>query len=379
MPNRLSLVRTAFRPKAARRCTDPPDLQIADALPDPCWLYDLQAGRFVHVNAAFRRCWGGDGADGGLSVGHWLARVHADDRAPVQAALERLADGGGYALEYRALDRCGATRWIAEDARCVDAAPGETRHVFGIARDISARKAREEALQDELRRKDELLAVLMHELRTPLQAISAAGATLPASHAAAARIIGRQVQHMARLVDDLGEATRIAHHRVHLQFEDVDLRGVLREAIAALQAGADGRQPALQLHAPDDEVRVRADPARLLQVFGNLLHNALKFSPAGSCVQVWIAPDRAAGEVTVSVVDEGAGIAPDALDSVFGLFVQEPSAPTRLRGGLGIGLAVVRQLVELHGGQVSAHSAGRGRGSRFDVTLPAQAPPAARR
>lgn len=374
MQPRLSLVRAALQPRFSRRADDPIQVRVADALPDPCWLYDVQAAHFVGINAAFVQCWG----DGAISVGCWLDRVHADDRPAVQAALQRLARGERYAIEYRATDPDGTPRWIGEDVRPVGTPAGEPRQMLGVSRDVTAGKGRELALQDELRRKDAFLAVLMHELRTPLQTLRTAGAILAASQAAPARIIERQVQHMARLVDDLGEATRITHHREHLQFEDVDLVAAVREAIDALQAGFDARQVALRLRAPGCAVGVRGDPARLAQVFNNLLHNAVKFSPAGGHVDVCIAQDAAAEEVTVSIRDEGVGIDPDALESVFDLFVQEADAPTRLRSGLGIGLSVVRRLVELHGGRVSAHSRGRGCGSRFDVTLPLRTPAPAR-
>lgn len=370
MPPRLTLIRAMHHPRFSPGRGDSPDVRLVDAMPDPCWIYDPQARRFVCTNAAFVQCWGGEPEEGAAAVERWLQRVHADDRAAVQAALQRLADGESYSIEYRATDRSGAARWIAEDARFIGAPPGEPRLVLGISRDITARKQRELALQDELRRKDEFVAVLMHELRTPLQAIRTAGAILSAAQAAPARIIERQVQHLARLVDDLGECTRLTHHREHLQFEDVDLPGLVREAIDALRVGFDTRRLEFRLRVPDGAVLVRADPARLAQVFNNLLHNAMKFSPAVGCIEVCITQDRRADEVTVSIGDQGIGIAPDALESVFGLFVQEADAPARLRGGLGIGLSVVRRLVELHGGRVRAHSRGRGCGSRFDVTLP---------
>lgn len=371
MPYRLTLVRSLLQGATGRRGVESLDPRVADALADPCWLYDPHAERFDFVNAAYAQRWGGADEEGGLTVERWLDRVHADDRAAVQRALRRLACGEGYSIEYRAVDRSGAALWIGEDARFVDA-PGQV--VVGVSRDITARKGRELALQDEVRRKDEFLAVLMHELRTPLQAISAAGAVLPQEQAYSARIIERQVKHLSRLVDDLGESTRLTHRKVHLQLETVDLRGVVHEAIDAVRAGLDARKVELRLAVSDGDVCVRADPSRLSQVFNNLLHNAVKFSPVGGCVEVCITRSIRADEATVSISDEGVGIEPGALDSVFDLFVQEAAAPARLRGGLGIGLSVVRRLVELHGGRVSAHSDGRGSGSRFEVTLPALTP-----
>lgn len=376
-----SMLHRAVQLRARERAPAPDagPAPIADALPEACWLYAPESGQFTYVNPAFVRRWGGCAEAPGACLERWLDRVVADDRDAVQAALQGLAQGRSYAIEYRALDRCGATLWIAEDARFAATAPGAPRLVVGLSRDISAHRRAQQALQDALQRKDEFLAVLMHELRTPLQAIRAAGAVLPRADASSARIIERQVRHLARLVDDLGEATRITHGKVHLQLETVDLRAVVQCALDDVHAGVEARPLQLRLLAPDTPVWVRADPARLAQVFNNLLHNAVKFSVAGGRVEVRIGGAPGSDEATVSVRDEGVGIAAEAVDSVFDLFTQQADAPTHGRDGLGIGLSVVRGLVELHGGRVTVHSDGRGTGSRFDVTLATVPAPGAAR
>lgn len=348
---------------------------IAEALPDACWLHTPHDGRFTYVNPAFVRRWGGRVDDPCASAQCWLHRVHRDDRDAVRAALDGLAHGQAYAIEYRAHDDGGATLWIAEHTCFVRTPDGQPRQVFGIARDITLSKRSERELQLAIRRKDEFLAILMHEMRTPLQAILAASQVQAGLHSAPARIIARQVQHLVRLVDDLAESTRVTQRKVHLQLETVDLRDVVQGAIDALHSLFDDRQLQVRLMAPAQGVWVHADPARLAQVFNNLLHNAAKFSPLGGRVDVALSRAPWSRQATVSVRDHGIGIPPESLASVFDLFVQADGRPGALRGGLGIGLSVVRSLVELHGGQVSVHSEGRGTGSRFDVTLATVAAP----
>lgn len=350
---------------------------MAEALPDTCWLFDPHARHFVLANAAGLRRAGCSEAELRASPQSWLTRVHADDRPAVQAALAGLAEGRPYSLQYRCTDADGATSWIEEQTRFVGRLQDAGCRVVGLSRDITAHKRFECGLQAALDSKDEFLAILMHELRTPLQSIRAASEVLKKTQSSPARIIERQVQQLTRLVEDLGESTRVTHGRVHLRPEKLNLRRVLQDAIDGLRAGFDERQLAVQFEAPAVDVWVHGDPARLAQVFGNLLHNAAKFSAADGAVFVTIARVAGAPAVTVSVRDEGAGIASDSLDAVFDLFTQRTPTPARLRSGLGIGLSVVRSLVELQGGHVTVHSDGPGTGSCFVVTLPVVDAPAA--
>lgn len=385
MSSPMTTVRSVLRRAAELRTlprlavAEAPLARLAKALPDACWLYDTQARRFNYVNPAFTRRWGATAQELCASPERWLCKVHGDDRAAVRAAVQGLSRGESYTIEYRATDSVGAELWIEEDARFVETPSGATPQMVGISRDITRHRRAERALHDASQRKDEFLAILMHEMRTPLQSIRTASMLLPQPDASAARIIERQVKHLARLVDDLGESTRVSQRKVHLQIETVNLRSVVLEAIDAQRSGFDAQRLTVRLNAPEAPVWVRADPARLVQVCDNLLHNAAKFSAAGSSVEVSIARPPGSREVTISVCDHGAGIACEALDSVFDLFAQGAAAPARLRHGLGIGLSVVRGLVELHGGRVAVHSDGPGTGSRFDVTLNAVAAPGAAR
>jgi signal transduction histidine kinase len=246
---------------------------------------------------------------------------------------------------------------------------------------VDGLRSSEEALRAADRRKDEFLAMLGHELRNPLAPIllgvqllrlRSDGGT-EEEHA----VIERQVRHVARLVDDLLDVSRITRGKVQLQRAPVEISAVLAGAIDIVRPLYEERSHALYVDAPRDGLLVDADAVRLVQVMANLLTNAAKYSEPGGRVDVTAARDG--GDVVVSVRDRGAGIGPEMLGRVFDLFEQGERALDRAQGGLGVGLTVARSLVELHGGRISAHSDGPGRGSTFVVRLPAisLAPPAA--
>jgi len=237
-------------------------------------------------------------------------------------------------------------------------------------------RTRVKALAAANRRKDEFLATLSHELRSPLASIqnavhlltltSQAGET-PARQGAQA-LIERQVRRMTRLVEDLLDVSRIRQGRLRLQRERMDLRLVVRNAIETLQSDIKERNHRLAVALPDAPVWLEADPWRLEQVFVNLLANAAKYTDAGGELAVWM--HTRDGQVMVRIRDSGIGIAPDSLPHIFDLFRQTEEATVRSRSGLGIGLALVRNLIMSHGGSVTAASAGLGKGSEFTVRLP---------
>jgi PAS domain S-box-containing protein len=221
-----------------------------------------------------------------------------------------------------------------------------------------------------------ILRTLGHELRNPLAPLANAARILErtctdARSAQAVRIVDRQLAVLQRLTDDLLEASRVASGKVHLQPELLDLRQLAAEAAESLQPAALAQGLSLQALLPDGPVLVQADPQRLQQVVLNLLGNALKYTPAGGTVWVkTILEDR---EAVLRVEDTGIGISPEMLPRIFELFTQDVEAERLVPGGLGVGLALVRNFVELHGGTVQARSNGRGRGSEFTVRLPAAA------
>lgn len=227
-----------------------------------------------------------------------------------------------------------------------------------------------------VRQRDAFLAMLGHELRNPLGAIgnAVALATRSAGQGADAgigrqlRIIERQVQVLTRLVNDLLDVSRVTSGKVVLQRQPVDLVALLERLVAQLQGTARDQRLHLSLSADAEPLRVFGDPVRLEQIFTNLLGNALKYTPARGRIEVSI--QREGGEAAVRVVDSGVGIAPEVLPHVFELFAQAGTTIDRSQGGMGVGLTLVRSLVQLHGGSASAESDGPGLGSAFTVTLP---------
>ena len=224
------------------------------------------------------------------------------------------------------------------------------------------------------RRKDEILAMVSHELRSPLAAIHHAVRLLanPAGETSARQkmqaLIERQVHRMTQLVDDLLDVSRISSGRLQLQRERTDLRAVVGHAIETLESDLTARQHRLATELPEAPVWLQADPFRLEQVFVNLLANASRYTDAGGQLSLWM--HTRDGEAIVRVRDSGIGIAREALPHVFDLFKQAHEADSRSKEGLGVGLAVVRHLVELHGGRVTVASAGCGQGTEFTVRLP---------
>jgi PAS domain S-box-containing protein len=240
--------------------------------------------------------------------------------------------------------------------------------------DITERKRAEEALRDADRRKNEFLAVLSHELRNPLAPIRSSVYLLrhaePGSERArrARDVIERQTEHLTRLVDDLLDVTRIARGKIELRRSPVDLRDVMLRAAEDFRAMIEERGVALRPIVPAEKVWVSADATRITQVAGNLLHNAAKFTRGGD--EVTLSLRVAGGEAEIRVRDTGSGIDPALLPHVFDAFVQGERGLARTEGGLGLGLALVKGIAELHGGTVAAESPGSGKGTEFVVRLP---------
>ncbi|MBI1903192.1 MAG: response regulator [Planctomycetia bacterium] len=261
-------------------------------------------------------------------------------------------------------------------------------HTSKLEEEIAQRRRLESELRQQAaqlaeadRRKDEFLAMLGHELRNPLAPIQSAVEMMklralddPALERAR-DIVERQVHHMTRLLDDLLDVARITRGKIRLAKEPIELAVIVAQAVETCRPLIEARQHRLSVGLPADAVWLAGDATRLVQVVANLLHNAAKYTEPGG--QIWLAGERDGGEVVVRVRDTGVGIAADMVPRVFDLFVQAVRAPDRSEGGLGIGLTLVRRLVEMHGGTVAAESAGLGRGSEFVVRLPALvAPPA---
>jgi signal transduction histidine kinase len=244
------------------------------------------------------------------------------------------------------------------------------RSNIALQAQVAERNRAEQALKEADRRKDEFLAILAHELRNPLAALSASARLLgmqsqkPEYSAMASGAIQRQVTHMARLLDDLLDVSRISHGLMQLQRDRADMADLVRSAVEMVRPQLEAKQQTMGVALSGEPAPVMADAVRMIQVLANLLNNAVKYTPNGGNIDVQLSASTRS--VSVSVRDNGIGIAPAMLDQVFGMFYQAGKS----QGGLGIGLALVKGLVDLHGGSVKALSGGEGRGTEFLLTLP---------
>jgi PAS domain S-box-containing protein len=325
----------------------------------------------------------------------WLSCVLPEDREAVDAAIDRSIETGDFAAEFRIQRRDdGEVRWMHARGKVHFSGAGEPERMIGIHVDVTELKRAEEGLRQahaELRdtnakleeadrRKNEFLAMLSHELRNPLAPIRNSLYVLDRAEPdceqarRAKAVIERQVQQMTRLVSDLLDVSRISCGKIELQRTRVDLRDVVGSALEDHRSVFQDRSIEVRSELPAEEVWVDGDAARLGQALGNLLHNAVKFSHRGGTVSVCL---RQRGQLAeLAVRDSGVGIAPDMLVRVFQPFTQADMALDRSAGGLGLGLALVKGLVELHGGRVEAHSEGAEKGSVFTALLPTAAAPA---
>jgi signal transduction histidine kinase/ActR/RegA family two-component response regulator len=278
-------------------------------------------------------------------------------------------------MELDLVCRGRATRKLLYHARPLFDEQGKVRGSVGACLDVTSRRQAEEALQEANRRKDEFLATLAHELRNPLAPLRNAlelmkrGDGDQALQEQARSIMERQLTHMVRLVDDLLDLGRITRGKVQLRKERVDLEAVLHSAIETARPAIEGQGHELNVRLPPQPLHLDADPTRLSQIVANLLNNAAKYTERGG--HIWLSAEPQDGVIAISVRDTGIGMPPESLPKIFEMFSQAAPALQRSHGGLGIGLALVRGLVELHGGTVEAHSAGLGKGSEFIVRLPA--------
>ncbi|MEP7058813.1 MAG: PAS domain-containing protein [Caldimonas sp.] len=324
----------------------------------------------------------------GRSPSEFLGKSHAEVGMPEElcamwgAALRKVFETGQVGRNRFSITSIADTESFF-DARLVPefGADGRVESVLSIASDVTeheladaARRVAEEALREADRRKDEFLATLAHELRNPLAPIRNAIEIMhltrePGVHANARSIIERQVRQMVHLVDDLLDVSRISQGKVDLRRQLVDVAALVEAAVETSRPLIDaaGHELTIRLPAPRT-LMVDADVTRLTQIIANLLNNAAKYTPQGGRIEV--GAERDDGFAVIGVQDSGLGIPPEMLPRVFDMFAQVDRSLERAQGGLGIGLALVKTLVELHGGSVQVQSAGRGQGSSFKVRLP---------
>jgi len=347
-------------------------------------------GRFIRVNDAFCAICGYSPEE--LAALTCADITHADDRADADALIAQVLAGVSprAMIENRYLRKDGALVWVQTSVSMTRDAAGAPLHLIVLAQDITAQvhsraaiAESERRLRESDRRKDEFLAQLAHELRNPLAPIRNA-AQLLGFHGAGVRdhawvrdVIERQVSHLTRLIDDLLDVSRVTRGKLELRNAPVALHAVVAAAVETANPVVAQHGHELIVSLPDEPVHLHGDLVRLAQVLTNLITNAAKYSAFGQPITLRAEVEQANGgasrALAVRVKDNGVGIPAAALPHVFDMFYQVEASLERSRGGLGIGLSLARRLVELHGGSVSAHSDGPGKGSEFVVRLPVHA------
>jgi len=313
--------------------------------------------------------WQGEGA---------FDAIHPEDRARViHQWRECIQSKQPFSAEYRLKMADGSYRWSLARAVPVVVPDGKVREWVGMNRDVHERKQSEDIERNANRRKDEFIALLAHEIRNPLAPLRNGIEVLKSgpqneSHRAL-EMMDRQVRHMVRLIDDLLDVSRISQGKLDLRLEKLDLREVLRQSVEAVRPAAQAKRQVLAVSLPSAPLWVDGDPVRLTQVVMNLLNNAVKYS--GEESGIWLTAEREGHTHVVNVRDTGQGIATDMRPRIWDLFLQGGGRVERIEGGLGIGLTLVKRLVELHNGSVDVQSEGVGAGSEFSVRLPVAAPP----
>jgi two-component system CheB/CheR fusion protein len=306
-----------------------------------------------------------------------------------------LDDGESYDVEYRLRTKCGEYRWFRARGQAVWDSADRAVRMAGSITDLTKQKQEEAVVErytakiqranETLRiaeaearkavvKRDQFLAMLSHELRNPLSAIMSGVGVLDhkdADHEAVAgarQIIRRQVHHMSRLLDDLLDIARITQGKIDFRKKVLDLNELIFQGVQAMQPAMEARRQLLSVIPALGPVMVEGDPTRLLQIVDNLLTNASKYTPSEGAICLEL--KKVADDCVLCVRDNGRGIDPEMLVEIFDMFFQSNEAIDRSDGGMGVGLTLVRTLVEMHGGTVTAHSEGVGHGSQFEIKLP---------
>lgn len=336
------------------------------------WSLDPATGSFI-VSAEVRELLRLP-ADAPFTLQAFLGQIHPKDRPGVKARLDTaMRETSPFHAELRVLLPRGKIRWLAARAEPY-AATDRDRRLLGVMQDISKRRSMEETLRAADRRKDEFLAMLAHELRNPLMPVRNAAELLRQIDPddprlrKVARMIERQTAHMERLVEDLADITRIATGRLELRRQTSSLADILAQALELARPRIEERRQDLDLRLFTNSAHLDCDPVRLCQVFSNLLDNAAKYTDEGGKISLQARVE--ATHAIIRVSDTGRGIAPEELSQLFDGLARNRPRPAPPLAGLGLGLSIVKRLVDLHGGKVSAKSPGIGQGSTFTVQLP---------
>jgi two-component system CheB/CheR fusion protein len=353
---------------------------LLSSVPDAIYFKDAR-GRFIRANHALAARLGlQDPREAVGKTGFELPGYeHALSGHQQDDAVLRSGVAQHYQLERRE-GSDGQDAWDLVTRLPLSDTDGGVVGIIGIFRDVTEQKNNQQKIHEAVVRRDQFLAMLSHELRNPLGAIVAATQLLQDGASVDRRqrlldVLTRQSQQMSRLLDDLLEASRVTQDKIELRKQTLDIRPIVREAAEAAREQLQARQIELKVEIDPEPLMVDCDPARLLQIQANLLSNAAKYTPVGGHVE--LSARRVGEEVVLRVEDDGVGIPHDMLGDVFELFVQSKRTLDRSEGGLGVGLTLVRGLVERHGGRAHARSDGIGKGSEFSVYLPISAGPPA--
>ncbi|HEX2972441.1 MAG TPA: PAS domain S-box protein [Tepidisphaeraceae bacterium] len=341
-----------------------------------------ERGRWLHANQAFCNMMGYSREE--LLQKSFQELTYPEDLAADQAQYERLIRGeiDSYAMEKRYVRKDGQIAWMHLTRAMQRNLRTQPRYTISITQDITERKRIAEemaqskrAAEEANQAKDRFLAILSHELRTPLTPVLAAASALERDHRLPPDVgeelsmMRRNVELEARLIDDMLDLTGIVRGKLMLKRQLIDICTLLRHTVQTCAPEIDAKELHVAMNLSAKNRWMHADPSRLQQIFWNLISNAIKFTPAGGCIGINCQNDDQ-GQVVVQVSDSGIGIEAELMPRIFGAFEQGSRLLTREYGGLGLGLSIAKALAELHGGRISAHSEGRGKGATFRVVLP---------
>jgi len=349
-------------------------LRVAlDAAEMGTWLWRIPTDEQI-LDDSLRRLMGLDRHEEVLTLDHFLQAVHPEDSGRVRAEFERCREEGGvFNVEFRVRWRDGSVHWLSDHGKVFHNDAGDPLFITGACVDVTTRKHNEEVLREADQKKDQFLALLAHELRNPLAPLRNGLQVMSLAHdettiANTRDMMDRQLSHLIRLIDDLLDVSRLTENKLHLQRSRILLSDVIRNSIESARPAMQAAEHDLAVSLPPEPVYLDGDLTRLAQVFSNLLTNSAKYTERGGHISV--SAQVLGADVEVSVRDDGIGIPPEAIDHIFDMFSQVDRSIERTTGGLGIGLALVKGIVEMHGGTARAFSEGPGLGSTFTVTLP---------